>query len=394
MSAIVGQPDLRSLDAECFRAELRAFLRSHDLGKPPKDPAQRLRWRRRWCALLADHGFAGPSWPREYGGMDLPFDKQVIYAEELAHARIPRHPGNGVAIAAPTIIQHGTDAQKQRWLRPLLRADELWAQAWSEPEAGSDLPSLRTTARRDGERYLVTGTKLWSTDGDIADRFFALVRTGPRGSRQQGITYLIIDAHAPGVEVRRTQDMTGGADFSEIVFNEVAVPLADRVGPENGGWAIARTSMGHERAASSLNQARMYARVVRELFALAHETGAAGDPVTRQRLAHAQAEVQVMLLRGARTIAEITARGEPGPGSSLTRLFNTQAEQSLHELAVDILGPLALRGHDDPAAGRNGRWIWGFLRTRASTIGAGTAEIQRNTIAERILELPRDPSMP
>jgi alkylation response protein AidB-like acyl-CoA dehydrogenase len=326
--------------------------------------------------------------------MDLPFDKQVIYAEEIARARIPRHPGNGVAIAGPTIIQHGTDEQKRRWLPPLLRADEIWAQAWSEPEAGSDLPSLRTSAHREADQYVVTGTKLWSTDGDLAHRFFALVRTGPPGSRQSGISYLIIDANAPGVEVRATRDMTGGADFSEIRFDEVVVPVCNRIGPENGGWAIAKTSMGHERAASSLNQARMYARVVDELFALAAETHADHDPIIRQRLVRARSDVRVMLLRGERTIAEIVGRGEPGPGSSLTRLFNTQAEQELHELAVDILGSLALRAHDDPASGRRGRWIWGFLRTRASTIGAGTAEIQRNTIAERILDLPRDPAMP
>lgn len=377
-----------------FRLRLRAFLAGVDLGRRPREAEARLHWTRQWHATLADHGYAGPSWPRSVGGMELPFDRQVVYAEESAAARVPRAPGTGQHIAAPTIIRHGSDEHRRRWLRPMLRADEVWAQGWSEPEAGSDLPSLRTRARRDGDHYVVSGQKLWSSAADIADWLYCLVRTGAPDSRQGGISYVVIERRAPGVTVRPIRDLTGGADFCEIFFDEVRVPVANRIGAEDGGWDIARTSMGHERAALALTQAVFYRRILDELLELARERGAARDPLLRQRLAEAETLVRIMLVSGARTIAHIAEHDEPGPTSSISRLYNTQTEQLLHELAVDLLGPLGTLTPDDPRAVQRGRWTWGFLRTRGSTIGAGTAEIQRNTIAEKVLGLPRDPAMP
>ena len=272
----------------------------------------------------------------------------------------------------------------------MLRADVIWAQGYSEPEAGSDLPSLRTTAVRDGDRYVVDGQKVWSSSADIADIFFTLVRTGPPHSGRDGITYLLIDAHAPGVTVRPLRDLTGDAGFCEIFFDAVEVPVENRIGEEHGGWAITRTSLGHERAAGSLNQARFYDRIVRELVELARECGRADDPVVRQRLAALVGAQRIMALNASRMIATIVRDGEPGPGSSTSRLFNTLFEQRLHEVAVDLQGPVGVLDRRDPHSVQKGRWTWGFLRTRASTIGAGTAEIQRNTIAERVLGLPHD----
>lgn len=379
---------------EHFRAALRAFLTDHHPGRRPKDRAERLTWQKKWLATLYDAGFAGPSWPREYGGMDLPFAHQVIYQEEYARARVPGPLGTGLGIAAPTLITYGTPEQKERFLRPMLRGDSVWAQGYSEPEAGSDLPALRTTARREGAEYVVNGQKVWNSSADIADILFTLVRTGPPDSRQDGISYLLIDAHAPGVTIKPLRDLTGDAHFCEIFLDDVRVPVSNRIGEENGGWPLVRTSLGHERAAGAMNQAALYRRVLDELVALAHERGATADPLVRDRLADFEIRVRIMRLTGMRTIADILAKGEPGPASSTSRLFIALFEQDLHEFAVDLLGPYGILGRGDPHAVQRGRWVWGFLRTRASTIGAGTAEIQRNTIAEQVLGLPRDPAMP
>jgi alkylation response protein AidB-like acyl-CoA dehydrogenase len=377
-----------------FRARLRAFLTDNHPGRRPKDPAERLAWQKAWLATLFDAGYAGPAWPREYGGMDLSFARQVLYQEEYARAMVPGPLATGLGIAGPTVIKYGTPEQKDRWLRPMLRGDKVWAQAFSEPEAGSDLPALRTTARRDGDEYVVAGQKVWNTRAEIADILFTLVRTGPPDSRQQGISYLVIDAHAPGVTIRPLRDLTGGADFSEIFFDDVRVPVADRVGEEDDGWKLVRTSLGHERAAGALNQASLYRRVLDELIALARERGATADPLVSDRLARFEVDVRIMRYTGMRTISDIVSRGEPGPASSTSRLFTTTFEQELHEFAVELLGDDGILGGRDPDAVQKGRWVWGFLRTRASTIGAGTAEIQRNTIAEQVLGLPRDPAMP
>lgn len=377
-----------------FRARLRTFFTENHPGRRPRDPKERIAWQKAWLAKLFDAGYAGPSWPREYGGMDLSFSRQVIYQEEYARARLPGPLGTGVDIAGPTIIKYGTPEQKERFLRPMLRGDEVWAQGYSEPEAGSDLPALRTTARREGDEYIVNGQKVWNSAADIADIIFALVRTGTPESRQKGISYLLIDAHAPGVTIRPLRDMTGDAHFCEIFFRDVRVPVFNLIGEENDGWRLARTSLGHERAAGAMNQAAMYQRVLDDLIELARERGATVDPLIRDKLADFAARVRIMRLTGMRTISDIMTKGEPGPASSTSRLFIATFEQELHEFAVDMLGSYGILGRHDPHAVQRGRWVWGFLRTRASTIGAGTAEIQRNTIAEQVLGLPRDPAMP
>ncbi|MFT4265257.1 MAG: acyl-CoA dehydrogenase family protein [Nocardioides sp.] len=379
---------------EDFRSQLRAFLAEHHPGRAPKDAGERLTWQKGWLATLFDHGVAGPSWPRRYGGMGLSFARQVIYQEELARARVPGPLGTGLGIVAPTIIMFGTDEQKERWLRPMLRGDTVWCQGYSEPGAGSDLPSLRTAARRDGDHYVVTGQKVWTSHAGDADAFFTLVRTGTPESRQKGITYLVIDAHAPGVEVRPLRDLTGGHLFAEVFFDEVRVPVADRIGEENQGWPLARTSLGHERSAGAMNQAARYRRVLSELESLARERGLLADPLTRDRLAYFEVRVRLIHYSAERTIADILSKGEPGASSSVSRLLISTFEQELHEFAVDLLGPAGLLAKGEPGSVQSARWLGGFLRTRASTIGAGTREIQLNTVAEQILGLPRDPAMP
>jgi alkylation response protein AidB-like acyl-CoA dehydrogenase len=387
-AAPVAGPD------EAFRARLRQFLAGHHPGRPPKDPRERLSWTKAWLATLFDNGYAGPGWPRKFGGMELPFAQQVIYHEEIARARVPGPLGTGLGIAAPTIITYATQEQKQRWLAPMLRGDKVWAQGYSEPEAGSDLPSLRTTARRDGAEYIVNGQKVWTSHAADADVFFTLVRTGTRESRQHGITYLVVDAHAPGVQVRPLRDLTGGHLFAEVFFDDVRVPVADRIGEENGGWRLARTSLGHERSAGAMNQAAMYRRVLSELEDLARERGLLADPLVRDQFVDLEIRVRIMRFNAQRIIGDILAKGEPGPASSVSRLLIATFEQDIHELAVDLLGQAGLLGKSDPRAVQRSRWLHGFLRTRASTIGAGTREIQLNTVAEQVLGLPHDPGMP
>lgn len=388
------QQESHYLDDDEFRKRLREFFQTHHPGKAPKDPDGRFAWQKAWNATLFDAGFAGPSWPEEFGGMELSFAHQVIYQEEMARARVPGPLGTGLGIAAPTIIKYGTREQQERFLRPMLRGDQVWCQGYSEPGAGSDLQAVRTTARREGDEYVVNGQKVWTSQGDRADVLFTLVRTGSAESRQEGISYLIIDAHAPGVQVRPLRDLTGGASFAEVFLEEVRVPVHDRIGAENGGWPLVRTSLGHERAAGAMNQAAMYRRVLDELVELAREHGRTTEALVRDRFADFEIRVRIMRYNAARVIDSILTAGEPGPASSVSRMLITAFEQDLHEFAVDLLGPAGLLTRESSHSVQKGRWLAGFLRTRASTIGAGTSEIQRNTVAEQVLGLPHDPGMP
>jgi len=375
---------------DTFRSRVRDFLAANDPGPPPKDPAGCLQWQRDWAALLVDEGFAAPSWPREWGGMELSPADQVVYHEEFAKVKRPAHPGPGIMVVGPTIIKYGTDSQRRRFLRPGLRGDIIWVQGFSEPEAGSDLPGLRTRAERDGDHYVVSGQKIWVTNARNADWLFALVRTGTVESRQHGISYLLIDMSTPGVTVRPLRDMTGNSSFGEIFLDDVRVPVDNRVGAENDGWRIARTSLGHERSTAGVAQGMRYRRIVNELHSLARELGRSSDPRIRQQLAAIEVDVRLIILNNTRTLSTVLAGSEPGPVSSIGRLMFTEFEKRLHELAVDLIGAPATLAPTDPHSVQRGRWVTGFLATRASTIGAGTAEIQRNTIAEQVLGLPRD----
>jgi alkylation response protein AidB-like acyl-CoA dehydrogenase len=378
-----------------FRARLAAFLGAHDPGPAPRQPAERLSWQRDWAALLVDEGLAAPSWPRRWGGMELDLADQAIYHEEFGKVRRPAHPGPGIFVVGPTIIKHGTDEQRERFLRPSLRGDIIWVQGFSEPDAGSDLPSLRTRAERVGDEYsgeyIVSGQKTWTTNARHADWIFTLVRTGTRESRQHGISYLLIDLRSEGVTVRPLRDMTGGSSFCEVFLDDVRVPVSNLVGQENGGWSIARTSLGHERSTAGVSQAMRYRRIVDELHELARQCGRNTDAAMRQRLAATEVEVRLITLNSMRTLASALGGAEPGPVSSIGRLMLAEFEKRLHELAVDVIGAASMLDPRDQHSVQKGRWVTGFLATRASTIGAGTAEIQRNTIAEQVLGLPRDP---
>jgi alkylation response protein AidB-like acyl-CoA dehydrogenase len=373
-----------------FRAGLREFLTDHHPGRRPKGSRQdHLRWQRSWSAALYDHGFAGPSWPVEYGGMDLDLDHQIGYYDEIARARVPAHPGNGPSIAGPTIIRFGSDQQRAAYLPSMLRGDTVWAQGFSEPEAGSDLPALRTSARRERDEYVVTGQKVWCSGADVADWLFALVRTGTQRARDAGISYLLMDLSTPGITVRPIRDMAAGSHFSEIFLDEVRVPVTQRIGDENGGWALARTSLGHERATRALSQAALFRRAWDDLVDLLGERGALDDEVALDRVAQLEIRVRIMQLTAQRTIEQIRRTGQPGAAASTSRLYQSLLEQDLYELAMELLGPDALLLDAESGGVHGGRWVSNYLRSRAATIGTGTAEIQRNTIAEGVLGLPK-----
>jgi len=371
-----------SAAAQDWRGRLETFLAAH-AERPRLSGTAKLAWAKAWHAELADAGLAAPNWPREVGGLDLGVAEQVTYHRMMTEAGAPAHPTPISFIVAPTLIVHGTPEQRERYLRPLLRADELWCQGFSEPGAGSDLTSLTTRAEREGDVYRVKGQKVWTTGADRADWMFALVRTGPPGPGGAGITYLLIPMSAPGITVRPLRDMTGGTHFAEVFFDDVTVPAGNRVGQEGEGWKIARTSLGHERTTAFLSTEYALRRQLGKVTALAVETGAIDDALVRQELASAEASLRVLAANAARALTELLAGGDPGPLSSMNRLVRAEFEQRLYQLAIRIEGP--------DAALLGGRWVHGYLMTRASTIGAGTAEIQRNTIGEKVLGLPREP---
>jgi acyl-CoA dehydrogenase len=352
------------------------------------DKPDRVEVARAWHADLVDHQLAAPGWPREVGGLDLSLADQLDYYRMTTDAGAPPHPCPLSFILAPTLIAHGTQQQKDRFLTPLLRADEFWCQGFSEPGAGSDLSSLSTRAIRDGDVYRVTGQKVWTTMADRADWMFALVRTGSGDRPSDGITYLLIPMKSPGITVRSLRDITGAAHFAEVYLDDVTVPVENVVGDEGAGWSIMRTSLGHERATAFLADEFKYRRTVDRVIDLVVAQRLDDDPLVRQDVARLESGVRTIAANSARALAAVLRGEDPGGVASVNRLVKSEFEQHMHALALRAAGPHAALGSRAPDAVDNGRWTFGYLMSRATTIGAGTAEIQRNTIAESVLGLP------
>ena len=343
---------------------------------------------RAWQAELVDNGLAGPGWPKSAGGLELSLEDQLDYYRMTSAAGMPAHPCQMSFIVAPVLIKFGTQQQKDRFLRPLLRADEFCCQGFSEPGAGSDLASLSTRAVRDGDVYRVNGQKVWTTMAGLADWMFALVRTGSPGRGSDGITYLLISMHSPGITVRPLRDISGGVHFAEVFFDDVEVPVEQRVGEEGKGWSIMRTSLGHERATAFLADEFKHRRTADQVLELLVEHGLDSDPLVRQEIARMESGVRAIAANSARALEAVLRGEDPGGVASVNRLVKSEFEQQMHALALRAAGPMP-----SWAAGRRARWTagagpYGYLMTRATTIGAGTAEIQRNTIAESVLGLP------
>jgi alkylation response protein AidB-like acyl-CoA dehydrogenase len=365
-----------------FRDEVRAWLAANNPGREPADDREAFEFRRAWQRTLNERGWAGLSWPTEYGGAGATLVEQAIFSEELARAGAPQMANVlGLAMGGPTVIAHGTEEQKQRFLQPILAADEIWCQGFSEPQSGSDLASLKTRAVRDGSGWVVTGQKVWTTYAHEAKWCMLLARTDPEAPKHRGLTYFLLDMEQEGVEVRPLVQITGDAEFNELFIEEARVPDENIVGGENNGWGVAITTLMHERAGLAFTLQVDVHIALRELQERIRELGLADDPVIRQRFAQLYVEAQVLRLNAYRGLTAVMKRGAPGPEGSLGKWHWAEVNQALAELAMDVAGPGAQLGED--------LWTHRFLRSRANSIEGGTTEILKNIVAERVLGLPR-----
>ena len=367
---------------ESFRDELRAWIGEHHPGREPEGDEAGFEFRRRWQRRLHEAGWAGVSWPKEYGGRGATLVEQAIYNEEVVRAQAPSAANVlGLAMGGPTVIAHGTEEQKQRYLEPILSAQEIWCQGFSEPGAGSDLAALKTRAVRDGDEWVVTGQKVWTTLAHHAKWCMLVARTDADAPKHKGLTYFLMDMEQDAVQVRPLVQITGEAEFNELFLEEARIPHANIVGGEGNGWAVAITTLMHERATLAFGLQIQVKIALRELMAQARESGAAADPVVRDRLAQLYIEAEVLRLNAYRGLSAIMKTGVPGPEGSLGKWQWAEVNQALTELALDIAGPRAQLHSDD--------WTYRFLRARANSIEGGTTEILKNIVAERVLGLPR-----
>jgi alkylation response protein AidB-like acyl-CoA dehydrogenase len=374
-----------SPDEAAFRDEVRAWLAANltDELRGRRGGAARFEeWGRNWSRQLGEAGYAALTWPKEYGGGGAPYSHQAILLEELARSQAPGHIGViGLGMAGPTIIVHGTDEQKRRYLPRILSAEEIWCQGFSEPGAGSDLASVRTRAElRDG-RYVVNGQKVWSSYAHLADWCILVALDDLDAPRYQGLTYLLVDMHAPGVEVRPLTQITGEAEFNEIFFSDVEVPVENVIGEPGQGWQVAMTTLMHERAALGFALSGAFEVAVGKLLELAR--GRELDDRLRDRIAQTWIELQALKWTNYRALTRLVETGAPGPEASIPKLHWSEANQRLGKLALELLGPEAQLMEDEAF------WQWLQLRSRGNTIEAGTSEILRNIVAERVLGLPK-----
>jgi alkylation response protein AidB-like acyl-CoA dehydrogenase len=365
-----------------FRDQLRAWLADNHPGPEPEGDVAGFEFRRAWQRRLHDDDWAGVSWPKEYGGRGATLVEQAIYNEELARAQAPSTANVlGLAMGGPTVIAHGSEDQKRRYLEPILSADEIWCQGFSEPEAGSDLASLKTRAVRDGDEWVVTGQKVWTTLAHHAKWCMLVARTDQDAPRHKGLTYFLMDMDQDAVQVRPLRQITGEAEFNELFIEEARIPHENIVGGEGNGWNVAITTLMHERATLAFGLQIRVKITLGELLAEARESGAAEDPIIRDRLAQLYIESEVLRLNALRGLSSIMRTGVPGPEGSLGKWQWADVNQALTELAVDLRGPRAVLDDD--------RWTYRYLRARANSIEGGTTEILKNIVAERVLGLPR-----
>lgn len=386
--------------AESFRAELREWLDanlqrvSDELLDQPDSLAEEVAQLVEWQKKLHAGGWVGVHWPKEYGGRGASVVENYIFQEEMARARAPEIVGRiGVNLVGPTLIAHGSDEQRRRFLPKILGAEEIWCQLFSEPNAGSDLTALGCRAERDGDDFVVNGQKVWTSYAQFAQWGILLARTDPDAPKAKGISFLIIDMRSAGVTVRPLRQLTGSDEFNEVFLDNVRVPAANLVGELNRGWEIASTTLSHERGTSA-RQLVVHRIRLDDLLQLARYQSWRGgrakdDPIVRQRVAEAFIEVELLKLHNWRVLTNLQRQGNPGRESSIVKLFWSEMSQRLHDTAMAILAERGLIAAGDPRAPQHGRWQRSFLYYRGGTIWAGTSEIQRNIIAQRILGLPR-----
>jgi alkylation response protein AidB-like acyl-CoA dehydrogenase len=389
-----------SPEHRAYRATVRTWFEQNKPG-----PLETLEDRRAWHRKLYDAGFVGMGWPKVYGGQEASPIEQAIVGEEMVRSNAPGTiNGLGIGFIGPTLIAHGTEEQKQRYVKKILTAEELWCQLYSEPGSGSDLASLKTTAVRDGDHYVVNGQKVWSSQAYNADYAILLVRTDTTVPKHKGISYFILDMHAPGVEVRRLKQITGSAEFCEEFLTNVKVPVENRIGDEGEGWVLAQTTLGFERGGSLLARATRHKMVLNRLIEVCQTMPRNGgvaidDPLVRQKIGKMMVETEVLRYAALRLLSNLQKGKRPGPESSVDKLYYSEMDKRHQETILEILGPYGQMFEGLPEelsldleATRDGEdsWAHNFLWSRAGTIYSGSSEIQKNIIGERVLKLPRE----
>jgi len=390
-------------DAEAMRQEIRGWLAAN-VAAPgqPQDYED-------WNEKLFAGGWICATWPKEYGGKGLSTMEAVVLAEEFERAGVAlRADFFGDTLVGPTILKWGTEEQKREFLPQILSGRVSWCQGFSEPDAGSDLASVRTRAELDGDEWVIHGQKLWTTQAHEADYIFLLARTDPDAPKHAGISYLLVPMRQPGIEVRPIRQPDGSAEFNEVFFDGARCPKGNVVGGVNNGWTVAMTTLGFERGTSATTGHRRFRKEVDELIGLAQERGRAGDPLIRQRLADAWTKVKIMQINGYRALtAALGGTNDTGVGAlaATNKMFWSEYHQEAMNLALDILGMsgqvLTGPGEPEVVPGYGLRRTMpgypvsvlqsSFFFSRSETIWGGTAEIQRNIVGERILGLPREP---
>ena len=401
-----------SPEAEAYRATISDFLDANlpegwkGLGSLPAGEA----WAfvDRWRKTLHENGLLAASWPSAYGGGGLSALEQVVMAEEFYRAGVPTGTGNdtfGIQMVGNTLLQWGTEEQKSHFLPRILSGEDVWCQGYSEPGAGSDLSNVGCRAELDGDEWVLNGQKVWTSAGHLANWIFVLARTDPDVPKHKGISFLLVPMDQPGVEVRPIKMMTGDSEFNEVFLTDARCPRDNVVGGVGNGWPVAMTLLGYERGEAAATFPIMFRSELDRLLVLADERGRAGDPLIRQRLAAAYIRVEIMRFLGMRTLTKYLAGGQPGPDSSIFKLYWSEHHKVVSELAVDILGaeamiptgrwPMTSFQADQPGAPNDSAsWVGTFMVARAGTIYAGTSQVQRNIIGEMVLGLPKEPGAP
>ena len=367
-----------------FRDELRAWMAQNAPGDPPARASEddRYAFLRDWQRTLANDGWAGVHWPVEYGGRGATLTQSAIFFEELGRSGAPL-PANvlGLLLAGPTIMIWGTDEQKDRYLNPILTADEIWCQGFSEPEAGSDLAALKTRAVKDGDHWVVNGQKVWTSGAQYSKWCMLVARTDTEVPKHKGLTYFLMDMEDPGVEVAPLRQITGEDEFNELFLNDVRIPDANVLGGVGNGWKVALTTLMNERAGLAFFLQVRLRQLLDKLYEEAGSRGLLDDPVVADKFGELHLKAEILRLTAYRGLTAIEKYGTPGPEGSLTKWMWSETNQQLTQFAADLLGPDAI--------GSGGAWAYELLRARGNSIEGGTTEILKNIVAERVLGLPK-----
>ncbi len=383
-------------DYEAFREEVRDFISAHR-DKAPKGAGQRAPETLAWQKLLIEHGYAARTIPKEYGGYGAEPDilKSRIIAEEFARGKVPGGlGGQGISMLVPTLLEMGSEAQKEQFIRPTLHGEMVWCQGYSEPGAGSDLASLRTSAVLDGDEWVINGQKIWTSTAHIADWIFCLVRTEPEAPKHQGISFLLFRMDTPGIEIRPLVDMTGVANFNETFFTDVRVPKDQIVGARGQGWMVANSILGNERDSLG-NPDVTLARLTSLIELMKQETvngqRAIDNPVLRDRLMQIQARVMAMRCNDLRVLSARLNNADAKLARMIVKLQGTELRHDLEGLAIDAMGELGIAYGDNPYLRDHGSWQAQYMFYLGLIIGGGTSQIQKNIISERGLGMPKEP---